>query len=74
MDGQVVHQIALFGVKNGVVWVADDAFVTRSAGDILVERWVESRIVAVLVRPHRTGTMQTIWAKLNEVAVDGAGL
>lgn len=70
MDSRKRLDLALFGIKDGVVWVADDAFVTRSAGDVLVEKWVGSRLVAVLVRQEGTGMMQSIWAKLNEVAVD----
>lgn len=70
MDSQTRLQFALFGVKDGVAWVADDVFVTRSAGDVLVERWIGSRLVAVLVRRDAAGMMQIIWAKLNEVAID----
>lgn len=70
MDSRIRVDLALFGIKSGVVWVADDAFVTRSAGHILVEKWVGSRLVAVLVRPDGIGMMQRVWVKLNEIAVD----
>jgi hypothetical protein len=70
MDSRSVLQIALFGVKGGIAWVADDVFVTRSGVDVLVERWIGPRLVAVVVQQQRTGVMQAIWAKLNEVAVD----
>jgi hypothetical protein len=70
MDSRKRLQAALFGFKDGVVWVADDVFVTRSAGDVLVERWVGSRLVAVLVPRDAVGMMHTIWAKLNEVAIE----
>lgn len=63
-------EAALFGFKAGVVWVADDAIVTRQHGDILVERWVGQRVVSVLVRQHSTGTTRTIWEKLNEIAIE----
>ncbi|MFJ6303761.1 hypothetical protein [Pseudarthrobacter oxydans] len=63
-------ELGLFGIKDGVVWVADDAFVTRSAGNVLVEKWVGSRLVVVLVRQDGRGMMQSIWVKLNEIAVD----
>lgn len=70
MDNTTWPQLALFGVKDGVVWVAVDVFVTRSAEDVLVERWAGPRLVAILVRRDGTGIMRSIWAKLNEVAVD----
>lgn len=59
---------ALFGIKAGVVWVAEDAILTRQNGDILVERWVGTRVVSVLVREDSTGTTRVIWEKLNELA------
>lgn len=68
MDRQSRLQAALFGVKAGVVWVAEDVILTRQNGDILVERWVDGRAVSVLVREHSTGTTRTIWEKLNEIA------
>lgn len=70
MGSRKTLDLALFGIKDGVVWVADDAFVTRSAGHVLVEKWVGSRLVAVRVRQGGSGMMQSIWMKLNEVAVD----
>lgn len=70
MDSRSRLQAALFGVKDGVVWVADDVFVTRWAGDLLVEGWVGRRTVSILVARGGVGTMRTVWAKLNEIAVD----
>lgn len=70
MDSRTRPQAGLFGVKDGVAWVADDVFVTRSAGDVLVERWVGQRPVSILVRRDGVGIMRTIWAKLNDVAID----
>ena len=59
---------ALFGVKSGVVWVADDAIISRQRDGILVKRWVGDRVVSVLVREDSTGTTRTIWERLNELA------
>lgn len=73
MDSRTRLQAALFGVKNGVAWVADDVFVTRSSGDIVVEGWVGRRLASILVARDDVGVMRTIWAKLNEVATDEAG-
>lgn len=70
MHSRSTAQIALFGIRNGAVWVADDVIVTRSHRDVLVERLAGSRIVAVLVRHDGTGMAQTIWAQLNDIAVD----
>lgn len=68
MDRKSRLQAALFGIKAGVVWVAEDAIVTRQNGDILVERWVGARVVTVLVREDSTGINRAIWEKLNEIA------
>lgn len=65
------HQLALFGIKSSVAWVADDAFVTRQGTDLLVERWGDRRVAAILVRADSSGTMRIIWEKLNEIAIDG---
>ena len=68
MDRRARFRDALFGIKSGVVWVAEDAVLTRLNGDILVERWVGGRVVSVLVRGDSTGTTRRIWEKLNELA------
>lgn len=62
---------ALFGIKGDVAWVANDAFVTRSNGDVLVERWIGSRVVSIIVREASDGFMGIIWSKLSEMAMDG---
>lgn len=64
------HELALFGIKSSVAWVADDAFVTRQGDDLLVERWVDRRVAAILVRADSRGSMRIIWEKLNEIAMD----
>jgi hypothetical protein len=69
MDRKSRLKAALFGIKAGVVWVAEDAIVTRQHGGILVERWVGQRHVSVLVRDDSTGTMRKVWEKLNEIAI-----
>jgi hypothetical protein len=61
---------ALFGIKGGVAWVAEDVFVTRSNGDLLVELWIGPRVVSILVHADGDGFMQAIYAKLNELAID----
>lgn len=61
---------ALFGIKNGAVWVAEDAFVTRAADNILVEKWVGQRLVSILIRPASAGSPSSVWSRLNEVAMD----
>lgn len=63
-------QTALFGSKDGVGWVSDDAFVTRRAGTLVVEGWVGHRLVAVHLGLDFSSLMPTIWSKLNEVAID----
>lgn len=73
MESQLRAQVALFGVKDGHVWVADDVFVARTVGGALVERWVGSRIVTVLTRRDGTKIMRIVWAKLNAIAVDTGG-
>ncbi|WP_156400234.1 hypothetical protein [Arthrobacter sp. Soil761] len=67
-EGSRRGDIGLFGIRNGVVWIADDVFVTRSADDVLVERWTSSRIITIAVRREATGTMQLVWAQLNDMA------
>ncbi len=61
---------ALFGIKGGVAWVAEDVFVTRSNGDLLVELWIGPRVVSILVHAESEGYMQAIYAKLAELAID----
>lgn len=61
---------ALFGIKGGVAWVAEDVFVTRSNGDLLVELWIGPRVVSILVHADSEGYMQAIYAKLAELAID----
>ena len=68
MDRKSRLRAALFGVKSGVVWVADDAILTRQCDGILVKRWVGGRVVSVLVREDSTGTARAIWERLNELA------
>lgn len=70
MDGGTRLQAALFGITAGVAWVADDVFVTRRNGGLLVEGWVGRRVAAIPVRCDSGDTMRAIWEKLNEVAVD----
>lgn len=61
---------ALFGSKGDVVWVAEDAFVTRINCDVLVERWIGSRVVSIIVSEASDGLMGIIWSKLNKIAMD----
>jgi len=68
MDRKSRLRAALFGVKSGVVWVADDAIISRQCDGILVKRWIGDRVVSVLVREDSTGTTRTIWERLNELA------
>ena len=63
-------QTALFGLKDGVGWVSNDVFLTRRAGDLLVEGWVGRRLVSVHLGGDFSSNMPAIWSKLNEVAVD----
>lgn len=64
-------EAALFGIKSGQVWVADNAIVTRRQdGDILVEGWVGRRTASILVPKNSNGTTRAIWDKLNEIAKD----
>lgn len=62
---------ALFGIKGDVVWVAEDAFVTRINREMLVERWIGSRVVSIIVSEATDGLMGIIWSKLNKIAMDG---
>lgn len=64
------RQLALFGIRSGVAWVADDVFVTRRSGDLLVERWFDHRVATIALPADSNGTMRIIWEKLNEVAID----
>jgi hypothetical protein len=61
---------ALFGVKGGVAWVAEDVFVTRISGGLLVELWIGQRVVSIRVHSDSQGYMQAIYAKLDELAID----
>ena len=61
---------ALFGVKGGVAWVAQDVFVTRINGGLLVELWIGPRVVSIRVHADSEGYMQAIYAKLDELAID----
>lgn len=70
MNSRTRLQAALFGVRDGVAWVADDVFVAHWAEGILVEGWMGQRSVSILVAPDGVGIMRTIWDKLNEVAID----
>lgn len=69
MDSRSRLQAALFGIKGGVAWVAEDAFVTRCNGDLLVERWVGRRVTSAFVSKGGGRAMEKIWEKLNEVAM-----
>lgn len=67
--GAGAQSIALFGMRDGVPWVADDAFVTREGDDILVEKWVGARVVSILVRrASGTGPLAEVWSRLTELA------
>lgn len=68
-DKRRARDIALFGMRDGVAWVAEDAFVTREGEDILVEKWVGHRVVSILVRrPTGAGWMAGVWSRLRELA------
>lgn len=68
-DESKARAIALFGMRDGVAWVAEDAFVTREGEDILVEKWVGPRVVSILVRRATgAGWMAAIWSRLTELA------
>lgn len=72
MDNKTSLKLALFGIQNGAVWVAEDAFVTRQDDDILVEKWVGQRLVSILVRPTSLGSLDVLWSGLNKVAGETA--
>ena len=64
---------AMFGFKDGVAWVADDVFVTRFTGGILlVERWDGRSVRSAVLRPDSDGFLHALWVALNAVAVNGA--
>jgi len=63
---------AMFGIRDGAAWVADDVFVTRDGrGDVLVERWDGRGVRSAVVRRDSEGYMRAMWIKLTEVAADG---
>lgn len=68
--GKARLSIALFGMRDGAAWVADDAFVTRQGEDILVEKWVGHRVVSILVQRTSALRMADLWSRLAEIAVD----
>ena len=64
---------AMFGFKDGVAWVADDVFVTRCKGGILlVERWDGRSVRSAVLRPDSEGFLRALWVALNAIAVNGA--
>lgn len=64
---------AMFGFKDGVAWVADDVFVTRFKGGILlVERWDGRSVRSAVLRPDSEGFLRALWVALNAIAVNGA--
>lgn len=72
MSGKIRHEMALFGIRNGAVWVAEAAFVTRQDNDILVEKWVGQRLVSIRVRATSLESPDAMWSALSEVAVETA--
>lgn len=70
MNSGTGSEVALCGIKNGVGWVAEDAFVTRRNDELLVERWVGRGVRSVAVREASDGIMGALWARLCEVAMD----
>lgn len=65
--------IALFGMRDGVAWVAEDAFLTREGEDILVEKWVGHRAISILVRRSSAAALADLWLRLVEMAADAQG-
>lgn len=66
-QGSNARAIALFGMSDGVAWVADDAFVSRQGDDIVVEKWVGRRAVSIVVRRATCiGSMASLWTRLSE--------
>lgn len=63
---------AMFGFSDGVAWVADDVFVTRFTGGILlVERWDGRSVRSAVLRSDSEGFLRALWVALNAVAVNG---
>lgn len=56
-------------MRDGRPWVSDAAFVTRKDDNLLVEGWIGSRVVSILVRPSTRGSMPAVWEKLNELVI-----
>jgi hypothetical protein len=69
-DESKTRDIALFGMRGGVAWIAEDAFVTREGDDILVEKWVGHRAVSILVRRPSAASLADLWSRLLERAGD----
>lgn len=63
---------ALFGIRDGAAWVAEDVFITRkSCGDMLVEHWDVRGVRSAVVRKDSEGFLRAIWLKLAEGAIEG---
>jgi hypothetical protein len=72
MGSQGMPPAALFGFEDGVAWVADDVFVTRLTGGILlVERWDGRGVTSAVLRPDSEGFLRELWVALNAVAMTG---
>lgn len=71
MDSSARLKTALFGLKDGLGWVSSDVFVTRAEAGLLVEGWVGHRLVTVLIDANFRYVMPAVWAKLDEMAIEG---
>lgn len=70
MDRRARLESALFGIRGGEVWISDEAFITQQNDGLLVERWVGTSVISVLVRPGDSACMASVWAKLSARLVE----